>query len=334
MRRALALLAPLLVVSCAAILGLPDPALDEAAGGSVDASIDAAETDASADGTALDAGSDGPCNTRASFATITRLDSLSTAEAEEQPSLTDDENTIWFFRVDRAQNIYRFVRARRAPDGVFGAATETPFPPVFTSPQVPRISGDGTRIFYSRIVDPARSYEIVSSPVTDAGVETGNVTEYPLINTPVIDFVSSFAGDKTMYLLHVSGGQPGMPTMFNVMYSPFTNNTYEKVFPVPGIATSPVCASGCAYPVVSRDQRTMYLTAAGPTGQADGVYAFRRNTPSDAFVQIGPEPLLKGEVLAAWLSPDECRLYFNKPTPPASDGAAGSSDLYVAEKPK
>jgi hypothetical protein len=218
-------------------------------------------------------------------------------------------------------------------DAGFGLERATTFPAALGTPSSPRITADQTRILYARRqTQQAPGFEIVSSAVSDSGVDFNAVADYPQLNTPDNDFCTGFAADQTMYVYRST---TNLVPAYTSAYAAPVGSTYGPGTTIPGLAGSTACGNGCFAPVVSRDQLTLYVVSAGAniTVDPNGIYVFRRDATNMPFVQGPREAALPVKAIPTWLSADECRLYFFEAGPTPSDGGTPDFDLYVAEKP-
>jgi hypothetical protein len=321
------LIASSTLVACAAVLGLPDPTLDDASGpgdpsgeASADGSLtgEASAADAGAEASGRDANVDaGACDHAAPWS-IVRLDALASSGDDDMPSLTADEQTIYFRRGPADGQGGQIMVAQRT-DGGIGFANPAP---VAIAPNggavAPCVTGDGTLLYYSRL-QGGQTFNIVSKtlPGGPEQVEQGLLAGEPR-------FCGSFAADGSMTLWQQS------PTTNIATYlrASRIGSTLQKPEPVPGFASSATTFG--ARPVVSSDQLTIFYQATGTAAAGPDIYTADRLTTAAPFTNHTVVPGLSSPAFdtPGWLSLDGCRMYFSS----TRQGGAGGHDLYLASR--
>lgn len=316
--------------ACAAVLGLPDPALDETAGsgdgagseGGADGGLDEGLlADARAEAATLDAKVDGgACDLTAPWTGITRLDGLASNADEDMPSLTADERRIFFRRGPPDGQGSLIYTAQRGDGGVFGPAEQVAFSPVYIGFAAPCVTGAGDRIFYS-LSQGGQDLDVYSAPLPDAKPETFEQT----LKSAELDFCGSLASDGSMIMWRQPLNQNA--TYFEAKRS---GATFAPPTPLPGFPPQALILG--PRPVISADGLTIFYEAATDSASGPDIYMARRSKPSDPFAQHAKVTELASTSPdgPGWLSPDGCRMYFSSARP----GGAGGRDLYVASRPK
>lgn len=328
------------LVACAAVLGLPDPVLDETAGQG-DANDEGASNDgAPSDGTTSDGKTDGaspdanvdggPCNMGAPWGNITLLQSLDTTADEDMPTLTADEQTIYFRRGPPDIQGSKIMVAQRADGGsLFGAAQVAPLPASNVAYVAPCVTATGSKLEYSSATAPT-DFDIFWVALPAGGPSPQ--PEVP-VKSPELDFCGSFATSGAMYMWRQSFNAANATTYFRADFDPATMVLTAPV-ELPGFqaGTSGMPILG-PRPVISGDQLTIFYEAHKDDSSSNDVFTATRAKTSDPFSQHKVVTELSDPQAAdgpGWLSPDGCRLYFSS----TRTGGSGGRDLYLASRPK
>ncbi|MDB4933141.1 MAG: OmpA family protein [Labilithrix sp.] len=325
----------LVLGACAAVLGLPDPTLDEAAGpgtpegdANADVVVDAnSGSDATtADVVAPDANVDGgACDLAGKWGNVTHLDSLASSSDEDMASLTPDEQTIYFRRgLPNGQGSNIMIAHRTDAGTGFDLPQPLPGGPNFPILAAPCITADGARIYYSSNTAGAE-LDIFWAPMPAAMPQQME----PGLKSAQLDFCGSLAADGTMFLWRQDATtNANLATYFQASFDPATK-VYAPPTSIPGFSSLSTPLG--PRPVISSNQLTIFYYARLNASSADHIYTARRASKSDPFAQHAKVAELDSAAAdgPAWLSPDGCRLYFAS----TRAGGAGGADLYVASRP-
>lgn len=290
-----------------------------------------------------DAGPAPRCNPTAPFAAIEPLVSLNTNNTETPPSLTEDELTVFFARVESRPGAdgglvpwYRMYKAHR--DNVRDAfAPATPM----SGLEVTGSQDHDLTILPLQVASPT-SFTFVLSSERAGGM--GNLDYYwldatdktftsfaparhapPPLNSGGLEGGASFSRDRSrMYVgryVYPDGGNSGNGDFFIVDLNLALDPTNLR--PLPGLVNTPAHEGD---PVVSLDERSIYFSRS--VGPVSKMFIARRNAPTDPFPIGDPLTELNGveNTRVGWVSPDGCNLYF----------ARGNNDpnLFVAHRGK
>jgi hypothetical protein len=350
--RASALAACSVLAGCAAVLGLPDPALDEGVGpGAVDSggssgttssssgsgpsgtdgapAIDGSSGSSGTSGAIVDGGADaGPsCDLSRPFGEITPI-GPNTANAEHRPSLTANERSIFFARApsDSPQQGFLLLGRRAEPNLPFGQVQ--PIARNVVGARSPCVSSDGAVIYFSGgDFVGSRVYAIAQ---VDGGYPDGTEREEPALVSPEgTQCGSLLPGPSGAMYLH-RGGDPADPAFPHggLFRAARVNGAVQQPAPIPGLPNDGVRRFS---PVIAADDRTLYFAQIDESAAAVAdIWVTRRATPADPFdrgVRVD-ELSTPGDETPGWLSPDGCRIYFSRQLPGTTN-----RDLFVAKKP-
>ena len=272
------------------------------------------------------------CDRTKDFGVPVLLVSVSTPEEEGSPRLSDDELTIWFDGIRRADGgsaTYDLLVATRSSlgDG-FGPATRAPGPlHVAASHEYsPNPSSDGLRLFFEREASGGASRLFVAArqatsdpfgaatPISLQGSDGYQANPFVRGSGSELWFVATGA-DKRIDVFHADGLPDGG----------------YLAAPVPGVNSG----RGDFAPVLSQDGTTIYLSSDRPTSGGPlgfNVWSATREAPSSPFGQptLVPNVNTDDDESPGWISSDGCRLYLTRKR---IVGAVTEQDIYVAARP-
>jgi hypothetical protein len=183
------------------------------------------------------------------------------------------------------------------------------------------LSADGTRLFFSKDPSTGTLYDIFETPAVGGAYAIDAAVGRPEVSSPDYDYCGSLSANGTMYLYRLAG--------LGLYVAPRLGASFGAPVRVRGFGSGDDCA-GCWDPIVSRDERTILFSR--PDAGVHTIFQARRNQPDAAFGTSTALNAFTGTgARPEWLSPDGCRLYF---AASGLDGGAGSTDLYVASRPK
>ncbi len=281
--------------------------------GGQDATSDVTQSDAQ-----VDAG--GPCDPSKPFGTPVLMPNVNTTNAINGASFAPDELTLYLATRTGADSgtDYDLYSAARASTSVpFAAPTVLPSPPNTTGIDWnPWISSDALTLYYasnSKVQVSVRTSTSLAFPAgqvaTNINAATGTFTEAPSLTADGKRmFVSSDRdGLAAIYEATLGGSGFGVPAKVAELASPQAEGT----------------------PVISADGLTIYFMSTR-LGTLD-IFTATRATLATPFSAPAPVTELNssGQELPAWLSVDECRLYFMSDTQGTTQ-----YELYLATKPK
>ena len=250
------------------------------------------------------AGPVAPCTIKQPFGTPKPLAELNTAEYQAGPRLTPDELTIAYLSVLGSTSRLNIARRAKRSDA-FGA----PLIAIPSNAGMATISDDGLVVLMQN--DESGTVDISMRDSVDVAFQqlspllrkygapyvVGGANGWLYLGAPLLTQTAA------MYVTRLTAWKPGIPVQ------------------IPSV--TPVFGAG---PVVTPDQLTLYgssysdaddrdiwvrerASATDPFGPP--TYVTELNTPEDDFV--------------GWISPDNCRLYFDS-------GTTQKHDLFVAER--
>ena len=220
--------------------------------------------------------------------------------------LSDDELSAYFHST-RGFGVFRVWEAHRTSRML---PFETPTVLVTTTSLWPTVSVDGLTLVYN-----------ANSPDDFYVAKRGSASEPFPAATPITDLNTGsnesapFFGRTTQTLYFARIVPEG--SLLQSAWPP-TGAGLETM--IPGVNTASVEQA----PVLSRDELTIYFTRGTPGLE---IYAASRATTEDAFApaaQLAELVSPAGES-PTWISPDNCRLYFES-------SRTSDFDLYVAER--
>lgn len=320
-------------LSCAAVLGLPDPALEETAGGDA-TTADVTQTDAD---TREDAGSDGatdaarsPCDLGKPFRPpVPVAGAINSNQAEKDPSLTADELTMYFARLGSVDfDIYVATRASR--DAGFGPPTPVPINSQAFDGD-PLVTADGGALYFSS-VRPAAQGGMGGADIylaTRDGTGFGGFgppTLVPGINSPANDgqifpnlIDVFFASSRDL----PAGAPPGDTDIFHATFLNGEATSVTRVTDLSSVAAE-------AFPVLTADgSRIFFASGRGSNSPTPlDIWTAARTAPSK-FAAATPVAELNStsDDAPRWISSDGCRLYMQSTR-------SGNYDIYVASRPE
>jgi hypothetical protein len=254
------------------------------------------------------------CNPTGRFGVPTAFADFNTPSNEMHPTLTADENTIYFARGSAgAISIYVSRRlSATAPWSVAAPVTGIDTSAVQTDPSV---SGDGTAIVFMQAA--SGSPPSVTASTTLDGMH--NFTSpMALMNGSTMNFMLRpfmTLDQSEIWMTHET-----FPGPSSVIEEWSSIHTFGLIMAHPELGTS-------IGPVLSRDRLTIFFSSA--TASPTYIARAARLSPMATFsvssvVQELMSPL--PNALPSWLSPDGCRLYVEASTP--SNGI----DMFVVEQ--
>jgi Tol biopolymer transport system component len=333
------------LVACSTAYSAGDSASDagtlaaDAAAGPGDARdsapVDAGDASSDAAGDALidapvDAAGDAPvpsCDTAKAFGAPTVLASVSTAEEEGSPRLSDDELTITFDGVRAADggggSYDLFLATRPSIAAPFGAPARITSLDTSDDEFSPSLTADGLGIVFERqIVATAVSTIMMATrptlgaafgaPAALSNINSGNYTANPFVR----------GNASTVYYASVDN-KPSVD-LFVAVLIPATGYVATKILDAPANETQ-------GTPAVSQNGLALYF--GWKANAAFDIWVATRASTSATFG--APVPVTELNTAAwndtpGWISPDGCRIYLASDRP----GGPGGQDIYVAERPK
>ena len=327
---------------CSAILGIPgevtvSEGVDSGPTPS-EAGTDAPLSDGGTDSAKIDAPTDAPvdarpptCDPSKPFGAPTMITTLSSAEFEGSPRVSEDELTVYLDA----------VRAPGAPTFDLYQATRTTvtdsFGPLVPIPSVdgtinsandeyaPTIGDKGLVLFFERYDFATTNNDLYIATRTSTALPFGTATGVFALNS------GNFEGNPYLnpsatevWYTRVAGGNADI---WMAKREPGVGYTTAKVTEVSGLLND-------YNPVISSDELTLYFASQRPGSGAgiDGnVGVATRTSPTGTF--SAPTELVQVNTTAdeypASVSADGCRLYLVSKRP-----GLGLQDIYVAAKPK
>jgi hypothetical protein len=313
--------APVLLLACTG----DDPVIvstpaDDGGGSGTDTS--SPTTDAS-DATPADAGP--PCDLTKPFANPVALEGVNSPAEEVAATLSSDELTCYFARsVDGgAPDLY--VASRKSTALPFSGVTllqqvNTAFRDdgISTTGDALTIyfhsdrpdSGVGSKDIY-RATRPSLSTSLGAPSVVESVNSTAeDFDAFVLPNGKTLYFSSNRSGTAKLYRSDWVDGGFGAPSYLSEL-----NDAFVVV----------------ESPIVSDDGLVIYF-ASGPSHETVNVWSAKRSSPLGAFENPAAvaELASSNEEVPAWISPDDCRLYFRS----TRAGGPGGRDIWMATRAK
>jgi Tol biopolymer transport system component len=268
------------------------------------------------------------CDTAKPFGAPTVLGSVSTAEDEGSPRLSDDELTLTFDGVRAADggsaSYDLFVAARTSIGAPFGAPARLTSLDTSDHEFSPSLTADGLGIVFERQLTATGVSTIMMATRPTLADAFG--TPSPLSNINSGDYTSNpfvRGNASTVYYASVDG-KPSVD-LFVAVLIPATGYVASKILDAPANETQ-------GTPVVSHDGLALYFGWKKVSATYD-IWVATRAATSAAFGAPVPVTELNTSASSetpAWISPDGCRIYLASNRP----GGPGGQDIYVAERPK
>jgi hypothetical protein len=319
-----------LLASCAAVLALPDPTLDETippGGGSssgTGSSSGSAGGDGSVDGggddgdTVVDGGGPLKCTGPAPWQNIVQIN-VSGPSSETYVSLTDDELAIVWIDSTSGNGLRVPQLAKRdAAAAPFGTAV----PLAAAANNVLTGGCLGTRaeeVFFSNASagSTMQRWRVLANETTQ-----GPFTQTGLASGSTVDNCGTLLADAS--IMYFSGESPlqGVGSIFRAERT--GADTWDGSLAIP-LADAGVDVA----PVVRVDELEIFFSRR--EGNASFIYTARRAKRTDMFdtpTKVTELTGIAGNDVPAWLSRDGCRLYF---TSTRGDGST-NSDIWMATR--
>lgn len=255
----------------------------------------------------------GPCNLAADFPTPAKITAASSLDLEAEPTLTDNELTLYFARGGK---IYSLSRASRDVDF---AGDPKEVVEVDTDPTLSWQSASITRDGQTLLVGVKTALYLAT--VTGSG-KFGAPKK--------IDASGDVSGEHPYITFDQSGvyynGPPG-PAQTIKHATILSTTAWNNVTTLTEFG-----ATGNRYPVVTADEQTMYFASSRAGGKGgDDIWVATRKNKTDkwgAFTPLAGPINTDGNEAPSWLSSDGCRLYLIK-----SGNGSINYDIYVSTKP-
>jgi WD40-like Beta Propeller Repeat len=270
------------------------------------------------------------CDPRTEFSAPTPLTSLNTPEQEGSGRFRgDDETTIYFDAIREAgaggNAMFDLFTATRLDRGdSFGPAVRIDG---LSQPQTheysPSLTDDGTKLFFERQDASQTNSDIYVAQRETASGPFGPPSLVAGINT---------SGYEANPFVHGDGHE----LWFVATGADTTIDIFLGVLTPGGYAAHPVAELNSDvddyYPVVTKDNLTVYFASQRPLGGAAGfnVWVATRMTPAETFGRPAPVGNVNsdGDERPTWISDDGCRLYIAADR----DGGRGGQDIYVSSR--
>lgn len=327
---------------CSAILGIPGEVSvsDGSDSGPTpsEAGTDAPIPDAGSDVAKTDAPTDAPvdarppsCDPSKPFGTPTMLTTLSSAEFEGSPRVSDDELTVYIdaVRAPGAPTFDLYQATRTTVTDSFGALVPIPSTDLTINTAndeyAPTVADKGLVLMFERYDFATTNNDLYIATRTSTTLPFGTATAVTALNS------GNFEGNPYLnpsatevWYTRVAGGNADI---WRAKREPGVGYTTSKVTEVSGPLND-------YNPVISADELTIYFASQRPGVSAgiDGnVWVATRTTPTGTFST--PTEVVEVNSTAdeypASISSDGCRLYLVSQRP-----GLGKQDIYVAAKPK
>lgn len=299
---------------------------------------DASSTaDTSTADTNVDPGSDAgtedvvapPCDLTKGFGAPVLVPGVNTAEDDSAPTLTADEKTIYFTRVNGPDfDIYVATRADR--NAAFGTAQPVPGVNANGFEGDPFVTTDGKLFFMSSVrtapgtLGSADIFFATRDAIT--GV-IGSPTVVPGVNSSSNDGQGYLVSGTEIFFVSARADASAPTALYR---GDFASGSVSNVAPIAELNT-PFSQSN---PIVSPDGMTVYFATTRvdvvPASSGNNIWSATRTQMGGSFGTPAPvEPLNSDKnEYPRWISPDGCRLYLQSDRP-----GIGKLDIYVAERP-
>jgi hypothetical protein len=259
------------------------------------------------------------CSHADPFTAAEPLQGLNTGDGEHNAWLSPDERFIAFSRLPAGGDSNLYTASRDSADGAFEAVD--PIDELNTGEREyrPWLTDDLKTIYFDRIAT-ASNYDIMVATRDVLDAEFGDAAPVANVNGDGNSDYQPSVAASGMYLASSRGGE------IELFHAPREGTGFGAAEPLDAISSS-VSES---LPIPSADGKAIYFAADGrePGGVDWDVWVAIRDNLDDDFVEA---VLVDGTVngpaadAPAWLSPDNCRLYYKT-------DADGDYDLWVATR--
>jgi hypothetical protein len=231
---------------------------------------------------------------------------------DRSPHLTPDELTIVFMSRRESpgptQSPKLYIADRADRKSAFNAPRVIPVGPGTNSE--PMISADGLRVFFTTLRGNNASIEIYVVTRSARDTPFGTAEPLPRLNTAFNEFQPFESSAGLWFTSDRPDSDAGDAGPFRMWFAPQSLNKPELVRDVGGGGIDGV-------PTPTSDERALYFASDRPGGQGKGdIWVVRRAQPYGAFDE---NTLTRVSELATefneapgWVSPDNCRLYFER----------------------
>jgi Tol biopolymer transport system component len=242
------------------------------------------------------------CTPSAPFKTQTMI-SFPGTEHNDQMTLSGDERTIYFARLEAGQSHDIWVASRAHTTLAFDPPVRLGMNTGATEGD-PALSRDDKFLFFT--ANKAGKYELFRLPVTALDGGGGSPESIPALGTPTPanETSSNLTDDGTLYFASDRGGT------WHIYSATAAGSGFNAPEQVVGLQESGEVST----PVLSYDGLTIYWSSQ-PVGQdppQHDIYVATRETRGAAFTNPRKvaELSTNDDETPGWLSPNGCRLYF------------------------
>ena len=265
-----------------------------------------------------DADAPPPCDPTKSFKPAVLL-SVPVTTPLNSPQLSADERTLFFqTRTSSSTPPDVWMATRSSPSGPFANARAVGVNGPFADGN-PSVSADGLQLFFtSNRVGPT-DFDIL--------VATRPTVDAPFAPPTIVQQASSVRADYEPYVTY-DGNEiwfvRSMATTAGDIYRVAAKDVAATAEPLTELNS----AMQESHPVLAADGLVVFFARANASTLTD-ILTARRQSRTEPFGDVTPVSELNtnAEEIPGWISPDGCRLYFER-------YENGRSDFWVAERPK
>ena len=283
------------------------------------------------------------CSNTATFDinTIKALGPLNTPMNEGPPTLSADERTVWFSRCsnnDWMSDCGIWKSTRPSITGTFETPTKILDLASYKVRQSARVFDDGKRVVFpipQGMTDsgfPTSRSDLMLGTVDNGGNWT--FAQAGAVNTATTSELYPFYFAPGAELWLVSSSDPGAFEN-QINRAPTAGGGFGAKSPVAELAVdSGVAGPFPAAPVLGADGLTLFFMMRPSNVGSDEIYTVTRSSLTSSFGLVkGLSEIntIAGNETPAWVSPDDCRLYFLRHNPGQT---LGGHDIFVVERTK
>lgn len=266
------------------------------------------------------------CNPTGAFDTPVPLAGYATALAEGTTRFSPDELTMYISgRLQGEADVNVYVATRASTSDNFGTATQLANINVTTANDWdPAVTSNGQTIIYGTTRTSGNGTDLYVASRGSTAADFGTPGVLANVNSLADDDAQPFitADDQELWFSSNRSGGSGMHDIYRSTKS-------GSAFGAPIRVTELSTAGDEWTPVLSADKLTIYFgtsTAGTGTKGSIDIWTSHRAAVTDTWPTPTPVTNLNSTAIdaAAWLSPDNCRLYF------WSTGADAIGNVYVA----
>ena len=286
---------------------------DAAAGGNIDAPVDAAVTPR--------------CDPTKPFGAPTIVANINGAGVEQGAKLVDDLTLYFGSSHPPSTTLGLYKATRSSPASPFGAPVALTAINATGSASGPALTGDGLTMYYALVVPNQTGDIYVTTRANKASDFPAGTLVAGQVNSAIDDLDPFITEDGSALYFDSARGGTALHLYVAVRQS-------DGSFGTPQALTNLNTTTIDGHPVLSHDGLTLYWSSTRADGGAQGgtdIWTATRPSTAGSFgtpVRV-PELSSASAESVSWISPDSCMVYLQSDRP----GGMGAQDIWQAIKP-